>query len=170
MYKATTSTERLFRGDVCRLGECPDFRVSISTSSEVNMEDDVINALQILDMKCRNKHLRGDELTRSLQNVELPCGWKLQATTCRDEVVWMDPDEKVEVNVSKIFEVTGVSKPTIFRSGFPQNKLAIRFEEGMMMRGSTWKNFCQQCKCSMMHCDLRWLAAFRPFEPNYHFH
>ena len=111
MYKGTTSTERLFRGDVCRLGECPDFRVSISTSSEVNVEDDVINALKKLDTKCRSNLHRGDELTRSLQNVELPFGWKLQATTCRDEAVWMDPAEKVEVNVSKIFEVTGVSKP-----------------------------------------------------------
>ena len=75
------------------------------------MEDDVINALKSLDMRCRNNLHSRDELTRSLQNFDLPSRWKLQATTCRDEAVWMDPSEKVKVNVSKIFEVTGVSKP-----------------------------------------------------------
>eukprot|EP00435_Cladocopium_sp_Y103_P036949 s1117_g9.t1 len=109
-FTARTSSERLFRGDVCRLGKCPDFRVSITTSNDVDVEDEVIKALMALDWKCRSWNAE-DELTRAIKSTELPFGWKLQACTCRDNAVWMDPKEKIEVNVSRIFEVTGVSKP-----------------------------------------------------------
>lgn len=108
-FTARTSSERLFRGDVCRLGKCPDFRVSITTSNDVDVEDEVIGALMALDRKCRSWN--SDELTRAIKSTELPFGWKVQACTCRDNAVWIDPNEKIEVNVSRIFEVTGVSKP-----------------------------------------------------------
>ena len=111
LFIAKSADQRLFRGDVCRLGPCPDFRVAITRSEEVDVAEQVINALAALDSKCRCTK-SGSELTKAFQSSkELPFGWELQAFTYRDTTIWMDPEEKIEINVSRAFELTVVSKP-----------------------------------------------------------
>lgn len=114
LFAAKSVEERLFRGDVCRLGTCPDFRVSITTSREVLVDDAVSKALMALDSKFRSLS-SGSQLTEAFHafqsSKELPCGWELHACTFRDITVWMDPTENIEVHVSRAFELTGVTKP-----------------------------------------------------------
>eukprot|EP00438_Fugacium_kawagutii_P027833 Skav201806 [mRNA] locus=scaffold1071:101986:106673:+ [translate_table: standard] len=103
------ASERLFRGDVCRLGNCPDFRISITTSTKLDSERELILALKTLDRTCRSLLSRGEKLIDTFRQTSLPLGWKLQCIACRDECIWMDPDDIVEVNVSKVCEVTCLS-------------------------------------------------------------
>ena len=87
--------------------------MQIITSNTVSVEDDVIKQLETLDQMCRNQKSKDElaQLKTAIQSTKLAFGWKLQGCTCRDNEVWMDPEEKIEVNVSRVFEVTGVSKP-----------------------------------------------------------
>ncbi|CAJ1438644.1 unnamed protein product [Effrenium voratum] len=106
-FVAKRESERLFRGDVCRLGYSPDFRLSINSNMEIDLEPALIQKLKVLDQQCRS--VDGDKLIDTFHSSSLPLGWRLQCIACRDEWVWMDPEDTVEVNVSKVREVTCLS-------------------------------------------------------------
>ncbi|CAE7210119.1 unnamed protein product [Symbiodinium sp. CCMP2456] len=110
-FVAKKESERLFRGDVCRLGHSPDFRLTVNASAEVNIAQGLADALHRFDVECRGRLQDPDELVESFHKCSLPFGWKLQCVACREECVWMDNEQAVEVGVSKIREVTCLSKP-----------------------------------------------------------
>ena len=110
-FVAKKESERLFRGDVCRLGHSPDFRLTINASVEVNIAQGLADDLQRFDVECRGRLQDPDKLVESFHKCSLPFGWKLQCVACREERVWMDLEQAVEVDVSKIREVTRLSKP-----------------------------------------------------------
>ena len=116
LFTAKSVRERLFKHDVCRLGRCPDFRVSITTNKEVLVDDEVSEALMALDSKFRSSSL-GSERAEAFQSFQAStkrkplCGLQLHSCTFRDTMIWMDRQEKIEIHVSQAFELTGVTKP-----------------------------------------------------------